>query len=222
MKKLIIELVRLFEAKRNPEIAQAQEAYMRNQFAYFGIKSPDQKILIATALTMHPLSTEQEVIDVVTQLWNAKERELHYAAFRIAIKYKKLLTPLFIPVAQQILLTHSWWDTVDAISSNLVGNLVSRYPTLTTVMDQWIRHENLWLRRSALLHQLMYKDKTDEKRLFSHCKQLMHEKDFFIRKAVGWALRQYSKTHPTAVKSFIEENRSFLSPLSIKEGSKYL
>jgi len=118
--------------------------------------------------------------------------------------------------------TNSWWDTVDTIAPNLVGHLVKTHHELTKLMDQWIEDPYLWIRRAALLHQLRWKEMTDEETLFRYCQKTMHEKDFFIRKAIGWVLREYSKTNPRSVKKFIAKYQSNLSPLSIREGSKYL
>eukprot|EP01087_Luapelamoeba_hula_P014055 TRINITY_DN4057_c0_g1_i2.p1 TRINITY_DN4057_c0_g1~~TRINITY_DN4057_c0_g1_i2.p1 ORF type:complete len:122 (+),score=10.59 TRINITY_DN4057_c0_g1_i2:413-778(+) len=116
----------------------------------------------------------------------------------------------------------SWWDTVDIIASNLVGSLVTQFPQLSATMDNWISDEHLWVRRTALIHQLKYKAATNTDRLYSYIGQLMHEQDFFIRKAIGWALREYSKTDPDSVRDFIAANDSELSSLSKREGSKYV
>jgi 3-methyladenine DNA glycosylase AlkD len=116
----------------------------------------------------------------------------------------------------------SWWDTVDDIAANLVGMLLLDHPELVQAMDDWIQDEFLWIRRTALIFQLKYKQQTDCTRLFGYCTTVMHERDFFIRKAIGWALRQYSKTDPIAVKQFIQTHQHALSPLSVKEGSKYV
>jgi 3-methyladenine DNA glycosylase AlkD len=127
-----------------------------------------------------------------------------------------------LEIFEYLIRTKSWWDTVDDIAANLVGPLLSDYPELIKVMDSWIQDENIWIRRTALIFQLKWKKQTDTNRLFTYCGQVMHERDFFIRKAIGWALRQYSKTDPVAVKQFIQDNQFKLSPLSIKEGGKYV
>jgi 3-methyladenine DNA glycosylase AlkD len=117
----------------------------------------------------------------------------------------------------------SWWDTVDMLACNVVGPLVACWPDrLQTVMDQWVADDNMWLRRTALLHQLKYGADTDASRLFRYCTLCMHEPDFFIRKAVGWTLRNYGYHDPDAVRSFVRENRATLSPLSIREALKHI
>lgn len=123
---------------------------------------------------------------------------------------------VFSELAQQ----RSWWDSVDPLAS-LVGKLLLQYPDLRAKMWDWAKDDCMWIRRVALIHQLTYKEKTDEKMLFELCKQLAHEEEFFIRKAIGWCLRQYSKTKPAVVRAFINENTAILSELSKKEAGKY-
>ena len=118
--------------------------------------------------------------------------------------------------------TKSWWDTVDTIASHMTGAMVFNYPETATIMDEWIDHENMWIRRTAILHQLNFKDRTDPKRLFDYCKKRMNEPDFFIRKAIGWALRQYSYVDASAVIQFVKTYESELSTLSKSEALKAL
>lgn len=123
---------------------------------------------------------------------------------------------------ERMLRQKAWWDTVDLISSKLVGLLLQKFPELVRRMENWIQDDFLWIRRCALIFQLSYKAATDEAMLFRFCMLRMHEEGFFIRKAIGWALRQYSKTNPDAVRRFIAENDDGLSNLSKREGSKYV
>lgn len=148
-----------------------------------------------------------------------------------------LLPDRLFEAVHHAIVTHSWWDTVDALASNAVGPLVYVFPEeFLPVMEHWIDigaddprgldaedpggGNTLWLRRAALLHQLSYKDETDPERLFRYCSKRMHEKDFFIRKAIGWALRTYGRFDPAAVQQFVSDNESSLSPLSQKEALK--
>ena len=159
---------------------------------------------------------------ILLGLWQKDYREFHYTALCFAQKHRKILTPEILPTLETLIRNKSWWDTVDTIAPNLVGHLVKTYPALSKIMDRWIEDPYLWIRRAALLHQLRWKDETDKEKLFSYCEKNLHEKDFFIRKAIGWALREYSKTDPKAVEKFIKLHESRLSNLSIREGSKYL
>lgn len=169
-----------------------------------------------------PIHNEEELIENLLLLWRKEEREFQYAALVLARKYKKLHTPAFLSTLEIMIREKSWWDTVDDIAANLLGSLLKTFPEHIAVMDRWIVDSNLWIRRSALLHQLKWKKETNHRRLYAYCEKLMAEKDFFIRKAIGWVLREYSKTNPDSVRDFINKNRPYLSPLSIREGSKYI
>jgi 3-methyladenine DNA glycosylase AlkD len=130
--------------------------------------------------------------------------------------------PVGLPVLRRLIVTHSWWDTVDALASHSVGPLVRRQPELARELDDWSVSENLWLRRTALIYQLGYKERTDAARLFAYVDRMAHEKEFFIRKAIGWALRQYARTAPAEVKAFLLPRRQKLSGLSWREATKHL
>lgn len=148
------------------------------------------------------------------------EREYTYAALDLAVRYRKKIHHLsFI---KTLIETNSWWDSVDILASNVLGYFLDLSPKHLEAMDQWIQDDNFWVRRSALLCQLKWKEKTDQTRLFAYCKECAHESEFFIRKAIGWALREYSKSEPEAVQRFINENCAKLSPLSLREGSRLL
>ena len=121
-----------------------------------------------------------------------------------------------------MIILSDWWDIVDVLAVHPIGSLCLNYPDLRIEVDSWIYHENYWIRRTTILYQLKYKDKTDEKTLYSHILKTCHESEFFIRKAIGWTLREYSKTNNDSVRDFINQNNEKLSGLSIREGSKYL
>jgi 3-methyladenine DNA glycosylase AlkD len=150
------------------------------------------------------------------------KREYQYVGLDLGKRYKEYFTPASIPFIRKLITTKSWWDTVDAIASHMVGAIVFNYPEMVTIMDEWIDHENMWIRRTAILHQLNFKDRTDPKRLFDYCKKQMNESDFFIRKAIGWALRQYSYVDASAVIQFVKTYESELSTSSKSEALKAL
>lgn len=126
----------------------------------------------------------------------------------------------FLPVTRHLITTVSWWDTVDALAAHVVGGLVAADPKLTADMDAWIVDDDLWVARTALLHQLRYKDHTDTRRLFAYCLRQSGHTDFFIRKAIGWCLREYAKTDPEAVREFLARERGRFAPLSVREALK--
>ncbi len=195
---------------------------MKNHFYFFGIQKPLRKILFQSTFNDLFIQNESVLVNVLDRLWHKEQREFQYTACDIAEKCLMLASTQTISFFENMIRTKSWWDTVDKIASNLIGPIILRYPKSKLIMEDWIRDSNMWIRRSALLFQLRYKHETDEQLLFKYCRHTMHEKEFFIQKAIGWALREYSKTSPRSVINFINKYRSNLSSLSIREGSKII
>lgn len=205
--------------------------YVREKFEFFGLKSPIRKSLAQECLKTKP-SGPQEVRDLVKVLWAKPQRELQYFAIEYLIKYFKTFGEeraefdANIDCVRNLVITKSWWDTVDMLASNTVGGLVRKHPDLgKPVMEEWINDDNMWLRRTALLHQIKYKtykESTDEEMLFRFCSARAHEKEFFIQKAIDWALRSYAWTNGAAVKKYLLKNKQILSKLSYKEAAKHL
>ncbi len=219
---LVKELEKAFLHHADEAHAQRQTAYMRHLFPFLGLTAPKRTALQKPLYKRYPVQDERRLNQAIRELWNKEAREFQYAALDFSAHSQGLASVQMLEVYQEMIQTKSWWDTVDDIAANLVGSLVSDHPKLLRVMDRWIRDDNLWIRRTALIFQLKWKKKTDTDRLFAYCRQTMDDPDFFIRKAIGWALREYSKTDPAAVKQFIQKNQHQLSPLSIREGSKYV
>jgi 3-methyladenine DNA glycosylase AlkD len=219
---MIKDLEKQFKASANPEIALKKSAYMRNLFPYLGLTKPQREILEKEIFNKTKVQNFAALQKILLDLWKQEPREFQYTALCFAQKHRKILTPEILPTLESMIRSKSWWDTVDTIAPNLVGHLVKTHPELSRVMDQWIEDPYLWIRRAALLHQLRWKEDTDEEKLFGYCQKTLHEKDFFIRKAIGWVLRECSKTNPKAVKKFITLHQTRLSNLSIREASKYL
>lgn len=214
-----IKMRGVFSQHADQEKAIAMEKYMRDQFRFFGIKSPDRKEITKQFLKQH--GRPVHLSDTVLELWTFEERELLYAAIDLLLLEKKKLEPSDIEWIKHLIITNSWWDTVDLIASNVIGQLVMKHPELRgTYIDQWAESDNLWLQRTAILHQLKYKRKTDETWLYPVIIKHSASNEFFIQKAIGWALREYSKTNPESVRTFIESTE--LSSLSRREGSKYV
>ena len=211
----------LFEENRNLENADAMEKYMKNHFSFLGIKKPlraelEKKFYEQTALAKDPFQEE-----FIRTLWKMPEREYQYAALGYLDKFSKKLVPDDLSLLKELITTKSWWDTVDTLAAKPVGMMGAKFPdTIPAEMDIWAVSDNIWLRRTAILFQLKYKKETDEQRLFTYIRQNAGSKEFFIQKAIGWALREYSKTNPDSVKKFIESTE--LAALSRREGSKYL
>jgi len=196
--------------------------YMKNLFPFLGLPRPAYGVLIKPLAAQVKGRVDEEWLEqACLSLWQLPEREFQYVALTLLKGNLEALTPTSLPLMQQLVQRKSWWDTVDTIASHPVGWLISRFPTLKTEMDVWSRHPDLWVRRTSLLHQLSYKAHTDAKRLFRYCLDNATDQEFFIRKASGWALREYAKTNPQAVYSFVDKHLDHLSPLTIREALKH-
>ncbi|MBI2743558.1 MAG: DNA alkylation repair protein [Chlamydiales bacterium] len=222
MSKLISELERAFAAAADPQSAKKQSAYLRNLFPFWGIPKPQRALIEKKIFAEIKMRDSEELERTLALLWQRDEREFQYTAIALGKRYKKFWSLKTLDLVEKMIREKSWWDTVDDLAANLVGPLVKAHLELALRMDAWIEDPYLWIRRTALIFQLRWKKETDTTRLFGYCKKTMHEKEFFMRKAIGWALREYSKTEPKQVSIFIKESSTLLSPLSIREGSKYL
>ncbi|WP_413305081.1 DNA alkylation repair protein [Bacillus sp. 1P10SD] len=217
----IEKVTKLFEANRNEEEAEPMTKYMKNHFPFLGIKSPLRKELEKGFFKKTGMLNEPFDQEFILGLWEKDEREYHYLALTYMEKSFKKLQKEDLPLMERLIVTKSWWDTVDALAAKPVGKIAEKFPeVIEETIDGWAVHDNMWLRRTAILFQLKYKQKTDEERLYTYIKSNSDSKEFFIQKAIGWALREYSKTNPSSVKQFINENS--LAPLSVREGSKYV
>lgn len=221
MKEKMERLTNLFEQHRNRAAAEPMKKYMKDHFSFLGIKSPLRKELERQFFNETGILKEPFNKEFVLALWEKDEREYQYTGLVYMEKSLKKLQKVDLVLMEGLMTTKSWWDTVDAISPKPVGEIAKRFPeVIGETINAWAGHDNMWLRRAALLFQLKYKQETKEEFLYHYIRQNADSKEFFIQKAIGWALREYSKTNPASVKHFIEGNQ--LAPLSIREGSKYL
>ena len=214
-------LTKLFEKHRNEANAESMKKYMKEHFPFLGIKKPQRSELEKQFFQETGLLKDSFNHEFIQELWAKEEREYQYTALVYMEKSLKKLEKADLPFMEELIKRKSWWDTVDAIAPKPVGTIAEKFPEVVSgTIDGWAISENLWLRRAALLFQLKYKGKTNEEVLYHYIKQNADSKEFFIQKAIGWALREFSKTNPASVKTFIEGTR--LAALSIREGSKYL
>jgi 3-methyladenine DNA glycosylase AlkD len=214
-----MSIFEMFRAAANPEKAVFISAYMRNQFPFLGIPAPERR-----KMSRHFLKTlGKKAIDwdFVFSCWQQPEREFQYLAKDYLAKVKAGLTPSNIPNLRELVISKSWWDTVDGLDV-IVGNVALRYPEVNATLLNWSVDENFWLRRLAIDHQLTRREKTNTQLLEHILVNNLGQTEFFINKAVGWALRDYSKTNPHWVRDFIGRHRSKMAPLSIREASKYI
>ena len=214
--KLYEEMMR----HKNEEQAQKMSKYMLNKFEYIGIKTPERRKIFKNFFKEYK---NEEKIDweFVNKCWKNKHREFQYIAADYLKNMKDKLTIDDIPKLKQLVLEKSWWDTIDNLDMT-IGALALKDSNVNKILLEWSLDENIWLRRIAIDHQLLRKDKTNTELLSKILKNNLGQTEFFINKAIGWALRDYSKTNPEWVRNFIEENRENMAKLSIKEASKYL
>ncbi|SHJ68756.1 3-methyladenine DNA glycosylase AlkD [Aquimarina spongiae] len=206
------------QERSDPNNAIAMKAYMKNRFRFYGVKAPIRKaILKETLISFKGSITPENCSELVLQLYAMEERELHLCAIELVDQtLKKKYRKEDIVLIEKLITTHSWWDTVDFIAKHILGNYLLQFPDeIATVIPEFARSEHMWLNRSAILFQLGYKEQTDKTLLFSLCEAHKSSNEFFIKKAIGWALREYSKVNPTDVQDFV--SKTVLKPLSTKE-----
>jgi 3-methyladenine DNA glycosylase AlkD len=215
-------LTRAYAAAADPRRAASAAAYMRDAFPFLGIMTPARRKLSREVLAGTPRPDEADCTAIALRCWALPEREYRYFAVDYLRRHVgRSCSAGFLPTVRHLITTGSWWDTVDPLAAHVVGPLVAADPALPALMDRWIEDDDLWAARTALLHQLTYKSATDPDRLFGYCLRQAAHPDFFIRKAIGWALREYAYTDPDAVYEFVESARDRLSPLSVREALKH-
>lgn len=212
-------LMQAFKKAAKKEAAKGMKAYMLNQFEFYGIKTPERDAIVNGFLKTNRLQHHKELENVIRCMWSFKEREWQYAAIDVFKSHHLLWKKTSIKLIQYCLSTLSWWDTVDGIGSDWLPNYFSLYPEqVLPITHQWNISKNKWLQRSSILFQRSLKKNTNTQLLSKYILQHQSSKEFFIQKAIGWALREYSKTNPDWVLAFIAENR--IAPLSKREAIK--
>jgi len=214
-------LITELENNRNELLAESMGKYMRDKFNFLGIRGPKRTELFKKYF---PTARKTKEIDwnFIETCWNKEEREFQYAVVYYLKAMQKFLKKGDISKLKYLVVTKSWWDTVDLLSK-IIGDVVNRNKELKTLMLEWSKKENnIWLRRVAILHQLSFKENVDKLLLETILEDNLCDSEFFINKAIGWALRDYSKVNPEWVRKFIEKNRSEMANLSLREAMKYL
>lgn len=211
------------KALADPDKAGPMAAYLKTEMPFYGVNAGPRQALAKKLAKAHRPGGRRGYERAVRALWALPHREEKYLAIDLARAWHAFIEPATLPLYEQLVREGAWWDFIDPIASHLVGRALRRRPlAVWPVLDQWIDDPDMWIRRTAILSQLSSKSKTDETRLFDYCRRRAHEKEFFIRKAIGWALRQYSYQAPEAVRAFLLAERDRLSPLSFREGAKQL
>ena len=221
MHSYVSQLKALFEKHADPVQAVPMKKYMRGQFEYLGIKSPQLKELMKEFIGASGLPGIKELETVLRDLWSLPQREFQYAATGLLGRREKELPPGFISTIEYLIVTNSWCDTVDTLSGGVVGAHFRRYPDIRErYLATWRASDNFWLRRATILFQLNYKHETDFDLLREIILENLGSGEFFINKAIGWSLRQYARVDPEAVKKFV--NSTPLHSLSRREAMKHI
>jgi 3-methyladenine DNA glycosylase AlkD len=204
--------------------AEGMKAYLLNQFEFLGLAAPARRAAVKAIGKVKWHSTD-DLLAVAELLWQKPEREYRYTAVDLLRQHSGQLSLNDLPTLQALLLQDAWWETVDGLSAVIAEVMhvaVQQKPNAAVAMDVWLKHPSHWVRRSAILHQLGWRLDTDTTRLFGYATQLADEKEFFIRKAIGWALRDYARWNPQAVTEFLIAHRARLSGLTVREAAKHL
>jgi 3-methyladenine DNA glycosylase AlkD len=213
-------------AAGDPDRAVQQQAYMKSAMPFRGVTLPEVRRIAKAALKEHPLRDQSDLIAAVRDLWdNANYREERYAGLTVlqVPKHRSWRDLSLLPLYEHLVVTGRWWDFVDDLASHSIGELLRAYPTqVAPVMRSWASDDDLWRRRAALVCQVGAKAETDPELLADIITGAVGERDFFVRKGIGWALRDYARTDPAWVRSFVAEHADRLSPLSIREATKHL
>ena len=216
----LLDLITDLEENRNELLAESMSKYMQDKFRFLGVRGATRTEIYKKYF---PDARKTKTIDwdFVENCWNKEEREFQYVVVYYLKAMQKFLKREDISRLKYLIVTKSWWDTVDLLAK-VVGSLVIRIEGYDQIMLEWSKDSNIWLKRVAILYQLSLKEKVDKQVLEKILVNNLGDSEFFINKAIGWALRDYSKFNPEWVREFIEKNKNAMANLSIREASKYL
>ena len=220
----LVDLVaKRLSASADPAKAGPMAAYLKTDMPFYGVQKAGRVPILREVVKSFPPSNRDGYDTVVLALWEQPHREEKYLAIGYARSFPQFVTLSSVPLYRRLIVEGAWWDLVDETATHLVGDVLLRQrEAMTPKIESWIDDRDLWLRRTSILSQIGHKAATDADLLFDACERRMHETEFFIRKAIGWALRDYAKTDPDAVVDFVAMNRSGLSGLSYREATKHL
>ena len=220
------DLIARLSAAGDPERAEGQQRYMKSDLPFHGVRVPEVRRLARAVVKGHPIPDPASWEEVILETWrSATHREQRYGAIEIAYAppYRRWLRPGRLPMVEEMIVTGAWWDYVDQLAGKHTGHMLASYPAdIRPVLLSWAEDDDIWKRRTAILAQLRFKADTDTDLLFAVIEPSIREKEFFLRKAIGWALREYSKTCPEVVIEFVAANHHRMSPLSKREALKVI
>jgi len=220
----IVEILRKeLGSVADPEKALQMEAYMKSQFSFFGVQSKQRKYISSLIWRDNKAIIRADIKQICQDAWLCDEREIQYAAMDWIGRVESSLEYDDLAFVESLIISKSWWDTVDFLASHAVGKILkTNQGVRRETCEKYLGSGNMWLHRTALIFQLLYKDRTDEELLFDMIIRSLGSREFFINKAIGWALRQYSKINSESVSKFIDSHGSDMAGLSVREASKYL
>jgi len=210
----------LLQQAAAPANVAKMQAYLKTDQPFYGVKKP-ALATIAKQLYRIPVPDTATYRAVIEALWSGPHREEQYLAIDVARRHKRFVLPAQLDLYARMVQSGAWWDLVDPIAAHLVGRVWQQHRAATEpVVDRWIDSEDMWLRRTAIIGQLRHKSELDQARLFRFCLARAHESEFFIRKAIGWALRDHARVAPESVQAFLNAHWQVLSGLSRREAAR--
>jgi len=210
-------------ARRNPEKAAGMQGYMKTDMPFYGVQKPARQEIVRAFKRKFTIESRKGHESAIRALWELPHREEKYIALSIARAHSQFLVPASVPMLRQLIVEGAWWDFVDEVATQMISPMyLDHRDKLGPMMEKWIDDKNMWLRRAAIISHIKHKAQTDEDQLYRFCLKRAHETEFFIRKAIGWALREYAWTNPKSVTRFVRANRAKLSTLSVREAAKHL
>jgi 3-methyladenine DNA glycosylase AlkD len=207
----------------DPAKAEAMAKYMKSEMPFYGVPAPARKGIVRRLVSSYPPGSRQEYEAIVRALWRGDHREERYLAIGYARAFPRYVTLTSVPLYRAMITRGAWWDVVDETAVHLVGHVLERQrASLTTTMDSWTTSEDMWLRRTSIISQLAHKADTDTELLDHACTRNLADSEFFVRKAIAWALRQYAKTDPDWVGMYVKMHETQMSGLTRREATKHL
>lgn len=222
-KELISFTQEALAAAADPVAAPQMAAYMKTEMPFYGVKKPGRVPIVRAIKQQFRPASRKAYTAAVRGLWRLPHREEKYIALAVARMFPDYTDSESMPLFEELIREGAWWDLVDEVAVHLVGRvLLDERSVVRPIMDAWIEDDDMWIRRTAIISQIKHKEHTDHRALFRYCSARAHETEFFIRKAIGWALREYSKTAPERVRAFADDNKARLSGLSYREAVRIL
>ena len=219
---LVTQVQALFDANRNAYQAPRMAAYMKNLFPFYGLQKPVRAVLQRSFIDATKSLRAEEIHLIVRQLWALPERELQYLAMDTLYANKRKWNDDTLDLFEELVVTKSWWDTVDLLASKMLGAYIRKdYKNYRTRVNGYMRSKDMWLNRTAIIHQLTYRSDIKLDILEAAILNVIHQKEFFLQKAIGWSLRQHAKTDPDYVQAFVSTHNS-MSNLAKREALKHL